>query len=138
DARHHMMTVLDHPRVLLVDDNETILERAAAALSSACVIVGAVKDGIAALESTATLQPDVVVLDISMPGMTGFEVARFLLRAGSTVPIVFLTVHDEEGFVEAAQAVGGIGFVIKSLLATDLAVAISEACAGRQYVSRLG
>ena len=62
-------------RVLLVDDNEAMLARAAAVLTPGCLVVGAAKDGQAALEAARTLQPDVIVLDISMPGMTGLEVA---------------------------------------------------------------
>ena len=131
-----MMSV-EHPRVLLVDDNETILERAAATLSCACEIVGTVKDGPAALEAVGALHPDVVVLDISMPGMSGLEVAGRLRRAGSTVPIVFLTIHDDEELVQAAQAAGGIGYVSKAMLPSDLIVAVNEARAGRRYVSQL-
>lgn len=88
------MTAVDHPRVLLVDDNDVMLERAAATLSRECEIVGAVKDGPAALDAVRDLRPDVVVLDLSMPGMSGLEVAGRLRRGGSTVPIVFLTIHD--------------------------------------------
>jgi DNA-binding NarL/FixJ family response regulator len=131
------MTATDQARVLLVDDNQEILDRAAAILSPACTIVGAVQNGAAALESVRALSPDVVVLDISMPGMTGFEVAGRLRRAGSKVPIVFLTIHDDEELVEAAMAAGGIGYVAKTQLPTDLAYAINEACAGRRYVSHL-
>src|SRR3954451_3764686 len=98
------------PRVLLVDDNPEILDRAAAILTPACVIVGAVKDGTSALGAVAALRPDVVVLDISMPGMNGLEVAGHLRRAGSTVAIVFLTIHDDVELVQAAQAAGGIGY----------------------------
>jgi DNA-binding NarL/FixJ family response regulator len=131
------MTATDQARVLLVDDNQEILERAAAILSSACAIVGSVKDGPSALEAVEALRPDVVVLDISMPGMSGLEVAGRLRRAGSKVPIVFLTIHDDEELVEAAQAAGGIGYVSKTMLPSDLALAINEACAGRRYVSHL-
>jgi len=131
------MTTTDQARVLLVDDNPEILERAAAILSPGCAIVGAVKDGPAALESVRALSPDVVVLDISMPGMSGLEVAGRLRRTGSNVHIVFLTIHDDEELVEAAQAAGGIGYVAKTQLPSDLAVAVNEACAGRRYVSRL-
>jgi len=131
------MTTTDHARVLLVDDNQEILDRAAAILSSACAVVGAVKDGPSALEAVKALRPDVVVLDISMPGMSGLEVAGRLRRAGSTVPIVFLTIHDDEELVEAAQAAGGIGYVAKTMLPFDLPFAVNEACAGRRYVSQL-
>lgn len=131
------MTPLDHPRILLVDDNDTILERASAMLSRSFEIVGAVKDGPAALEAVDALHPDVIVLDISMPGMSGLEVAARLRDSGSTVPIVFLTVHDNEELVRAAQEAGGIGYVAKTQLPSDLVVAVNEARAGRSYVSHL-
>jgi DNA-binding NarL/FixJ family response regulator len=124
-------------RVLLVDDSEAILARASTVLSRDCVIVGAVKDGLAALEAVKTLQPDVIVLDISMPGMTGLEVAACLRQEGITAAIVFLTVHDDEELVQAARKVGGIGYVVKLRLASDLMPAVREARAGRTFVSAL-
>jgi DNA-binding NarL/FixJ family response regulator len=131
------MARLDRPRVLLVDDNETILERATAMLSSACVVVGAMTNGEAALESIDALQPDVIVLDISMPGMSGLETAARLRNAGSTVPIVFFTIYHDEELVRAAQAAGGIGYVVKTFSPWDLLFAVREASAGRPYVSPL-
>ena len=131
------MTAVGHPRVLLVDDSDVILERATATLSHDCEIVGAVKDGRAAIAAVGALRPDVIVLDISMPGMSGLEVAGRLRRAGSTVPIVFLTIHDDEELVLATQAAGGIGYVVKTLLSSDLVIAVNEACAGRRYVSQM-
>jgi DNA-binding NarL/FixJ family response regulator len=131
------MTATDQIRVLLVDDNPDILDRAAAILSPACKIIGAVSDGKAALESIRALKPDVVVLDISMPGMSGLEVADRLRRAGSPVQIVFLTIHDDEELVLAAQAAGGIGYVAKTSLPSDLVIAVNEASAGRRYVSQM-
>jgi DNA-binding NarL/FixJ family response regulator len=79
----------------------------------------------------------VIVLDISMPGMTGFQVAASLRKSGSTAAVVFLTVHDEEEFVLAAKAAGGIGYVVKSRLRTDLIAAVQEARAGRSFVSQI-
>ena len=114
-----------------------MLERATMTLSKECQIVGAVKDGPTALEAVRTLNPDVIVLDITMPGMSGLEVAGRLRRAGSTVPIVFLTIHDDEELVRATQAAGGIGYVVKTMLPSDLMVAVNEACAGRRWVSQL-
>ena len=122
-------------RVLLVDDNEAVLARTAAVLTPGCIIVGSAKDGPAAIKAAASLQPEVIVLDISMPGMTGLEVASLLRQAHSTAAVVFLTVHDEEEFVQAANAVGGIGYVIKPRIASDLMKAVQEARAGRPFVS---
>jgi DNA-binding NarL/FixJ family response regulator len=124
-------------RVLLADDSEAMLSRASAVLKPNCEIVGAVKDGQAALQAAAALHPDVIVLDISMPGMTGLEVAARLRKAGSTTPVVFLTVHDDEEFVQAATRAGGTGYVVKLRLAADLMPAVQEAWAGRSFVSAL-
>ena len=125
-------------RVLLVDDNEAMLARAAAALGTDCVVVGKATDGQAALLAAQSLHPDVVVLDISMPGMSGLDVAARLHESDASIVVVFLTVHDEEDFVEAARSAGGLGYVVKPRLASDLRVAIREARAGREFVSPLG
>ena len=130
-------TSSDAVRVLLVDDNEAMLARAAAVLSSGCIIVGAVKDGSAALEAAATLRPDVIVLDISMPGMTGFEVACRVREAGSGAALVFLTIHEDEEYVNAARAAGAYGYVVKPRLASDLLHAVREAQARRPFVSAI-
>jgi DNA-binding NarL/FixJ family response regulator len=129
------ITSSEPARVLLVDDNDAIRARAAAALTPECVVVGSAKDGRAALAAAKALRPDVIVLDISMPGMTGLDVAASLHKAGSTAVLVFLTVHDEDEFVTAARAAGGIGYVVKTRLVSDLMVAVREARAGRVFVS---
>jgi DNA-binding NarL/FixJ family response regulator len=126
----------EYARVLLVDDNQGMLARATAALSSNCEVVGAVTDGPSALRAADALHPDVIVLDISMPGMTGFDVAARLQEAGSTAAVVFLTVHDDEDFVLKARSVGGLGYVVKPRLASDLPRAVRDARAGRPFVSK--
>jgi CheY-like chemotaxis protein len=131
------ITSSDLPRVLVVDDNEEMLSRAAAVLKSGCIVVGAVKDGRAALKAAGTLLPDVIVLDIGMAGMTGFEVATRLRDSGSTAAVVFFTVHEDEEFIAAAQAAGGIGYVVKPRLAADLLRAVCEAKARRPFVSAI-
>ena len=122
-------------RVLLVDDNQAMLARAASMLAATCVVVGQVQDGVSALAAAATLVPDVVVLDISMPGMSGLDVAAALRAAGSTAAIVFLTVHEDAELVQAAYAAGGIGYVVKAHLASDLLHAVREARERRRFVS---
>jgi DNA-binding NarL/FixJ family response regulator len=129
------ITLSEPTRVLLVDDNSAMLSRAGAVLSADCLIVGVVQDGRAALAAVKSLQPEVIVLDISMPGMNGLEVASRLRATGSTAAVVFLTVHDEDDFVLAAASAGGIGYVVKSRLVSDLPQAVREARAGRRFVS---
>ena len=129
------ITSSEPPRVLLVDDNEAMVARAAAALRRCCVVVGSAPNGRAALEAAQVLNPDVIVLDISMPGMSGLEIATRLREIGSTAAVVFLTVHDEEDIIAAAKAAGAIGYVIKPRLGSDLQVAVHEARAGRPFVS---
>jgi len=129
------ITSSDPARVLLVDDNEAMLARAALVLEPEFAVVGQVHDGQAALDAVEALHPDVMVLDISMPGMSGFEVATRLRRAGSPTAVVFLSVHAEEAFVAAAMASGAVGYVIKPRLVSDLGEAVRVARDGRAFVS---
>jgi DNA-binding NarL/FixJ family response regulator len=125
------------PRVLLVDDHEAMLMRAADVLKTSCTIVGTAMNGRAGIDAAATLQPDVIVLDVSMPGMNGLEVATSLREAGSTAALIFFTVHQEQDLVAAALASGALGYVTKQRLSTDLEHAVREAQAGRRFVSPL-
>jgi DNA-binding NarL/FixJ family response regulator len=131
------ITLSEHPRVLLVDDNPAMIARATSVLKRDCEIVGSAGDGAAALEAVAALTPEVVVLDISMPGMSGLEVASRLKATGSTVAIVFLTVHEDVEVVRAAKDAGAIGYVVKSRLTSDLDHAVHEASKGRPFTSSI-
>jgi CheY-like chemotaxis protein len=122
-------------RVLIVDDSEEVLVREAAALAGGCVVVDAVTDGPTALRAARKHHPDVIVLDISMPGMSGLEVAARLREAGSTAAVVFCTVHEDEEFLAATRAAGGLGYVVKPRLTSDLLRAVREANARRPFVS---
>jgi DNA-binding NarL/FixJ family response regulator len=122
-------------RVLLVDDSHDILDRVRAALTPACVVVGSFTDGHSALTAAHTLRPDVIVLDISMPGISGLKVASMLRAQGSTAAVVFLTIHDDAQFVDAAMQSGATGYVMKLRLSTDLLHAVQEARAGRPFIS---
>lgn len=122
------------PRILLADDYAPIAERLAAMLTPDFDVVATVSNGQSALDACAALDPDLAVLDVTMPGLDGFQVARALRRAGSRARIVFLTMHKSEEFVAAALAAGAEGYVHKTRMDTDLAAALDHALAGRRCV----
>jgi len=124
---------LKFPRVLLVDDIPEMLAYSAEILRPNYEIVGTAPDGKSAIAAFERTTPDVVVLDISMPGLNGIEVARRLRGSGCRAAIVFLSAEME--FVTAALEAGGSGFVRKTLIDSDLPVAIREVLAGRVFVS---
>ena len=128
------------PRVLLVDDTPEILALCLEVLRPNFEIVGAVTEGHSALAILTTTTPDVVVLDIAMPGFNGLEVAKRVRGAGCQSAIVFFSVDmdfmtADVQFMAAALEAGGTGFVTKRLLKADLPRAIREAVAGRVFVS---
>jgi DNA-binding NarL/FixJ family response regulator len=126
---------LGQPRVLLADDHNVVLERVLSLLQQDFQVVGTVGNGRQLVSEALRLQPDVIVLDISMPVLTGIEAAHELREAGSKAKLVFLTVHDEPGFVDACLAEGGLGYVTKSRLRRDLIPAITEALSDRSFIS---
>ena len=122
-------------RVLLADDSPSMLYEARQILEPEFQVVETVDNGEALLHAAAKLDPDIVILDISMPILNGLEAARRLKREGSKARIVFLTVHEDWEFVEESFAAGAVGYVVKPRLATDLLVAVREALMGRTFVS---
>ena len=122
-------------RVLLADDHPAMLAQVESLLKDEFDVIGKVADGQALLEAAAELQPSVMIVDISMPIVDGIEAVRRLRAGGNTAKIVFLTVHEDADFANAALEAGGDGYVVKSRLATDLIDAIRDAIAGRQFVS---
>jgi DNA-binding NarL/FixJ family response regulator len=126
---------LNRVRVLLADDHEDFLAVEARHLEPEFDVVKAVGDGRALLEEAARLEPDILVLDISMPVLSGLDAARRLQASGCQARIVFLTVHDDPDYVRAALAAGALGYVVKCRLASDLLLAMHEALAGRSFVS---
>jgi CheY-like chemotaxis protein len=121
------------PRVLLVDDTPEVLALCAELLKSNYDIVGTVADGKSAIAAVAATRPDVVVLDVSMPGLDGIDVVRRLRTSGCLAPIVFLS--GEMEFMMSAMEAGGSGFVTKARIVSDLSLAIREALAGRVFLS---
>lgn len=123
------------PRVIFADDNAQFLDHTVQALAGECRIVGTAGDGPSALELIERLDPDVAVLDITMPILDGLDVARRLRASGIQTKIIFLTVHDDPDYLREALAVGGMGYVVKHRLVSDLPEAIQQVSAGRRFVS---
>jgi DNA-binding NarL/FixJ family response regulator len=119
------------PRVLIADDHAEILERTREILTADFDVVAAVSDGMAAVEGTTRFRPDVVVLDISMPVLSGIEAATRLLAAKSPPIIVFLTVHEDSAYRDMAERLGAAGFVLKRDILSDLVHSIQRALAAR-------
>ena len=122
------------PRVLLADDHSAFLERTAALLEPQFDIVGSVADGAALVSEALRLNPDVIVADITMPGLSGIDAAHRLRQLASTARIVFLTIHSEEQFVEACTAEGALGYVVKAHMKAHLIPAIQAALLGQSYI----
>jgi DNA-binding NarL/FixJ family response regulator len=123
------------PRVLLADDNDPLLTRVARLLAADFHVVGTASNGRDLLEAADRIHPDLIVCDITMPLIDGFEAARRLRHSGSAAKIVFLTVHDDSDYLREGLSVGAVGYEIKDNLLTDLSHALHEALAGRQFVS---
>ena len=123
------------PRILLADDHLGMLANASNILQSKFEIVGAVTDGQAAVNAACELKPDLVVMDITMPKLNGLDAAKELRRRGSAAQVVFLTVQEDEEFVAAAVDSGGLAYVLKSRMYSDLSNAISAALAGGIFIS---
>jgi DNA-binding NarL/FixJ family response regulator len=121
--------------VLVADDLTSVLSEVVKLLDKSFEIVGMVSDGQAALDSIMALEPDLAILDISMPGLSGIEVARELKRRGSDTKVIFLTVHEDSDIMATCFAAGGMGYVLKMLMDSDLVLAINEALAGREFTS---
>ena len=120
-------------KILLADDNPELLRELQRALDEEFEIVGTVADGQALLDECDRLHPEVIVTDISMPVMAGFEAVANLRRRG-TAQVVFLTVHEEHAFVEEAKALGAMGYVLKRSRPSVLATAIRSANDGRFFL----
>ena len=122
-------------RILVAEDHKLMRNRVVRLLKSEFEVVGAVDSGQALLEAAARLKPDVCVLDISMPLVSGIEAAAQLKLSDSPTKVIFLTIHNDSDFVGAAFKSGAEGYVFKTRMAADLIVAVREVMAGRTFLS---
>jgi DNA-binding NarL/FixJ family response regulator len=123
-------------RVVVADDHRAMLDSLVRLLSAEFEIVASVSDGFSAVTSAARLKPDLLVLDIAMPGLNGISAAVRLKESGSTAKIVFVTILHDREFVQQSLALGEVGFVVKDRLVADLLPAIHKVLAGQAFVSQ--
>lgn len=112
------------PRILLADDHKLALQSLRELLGQDYQVVGAVEDGQEVLHCVKDLQPDLLLLDISMPSMDGFKVAQQVRSTLPRIKIIFVTMHTEPTVILEAFQVGGSGYVLKQSAASELHRAI--------------
>lgn len=124
-------------RLIVADDHRALRSTIGAILDTHFDVVADVDDGAAAIDAAVALQPDVVVLDVSMPGIDGFKAAEQIAQR-TTSRIVFLSNYAGDDYVLAGLARGGSAFVVKADLERDLVPAVQHTIAGRMFVPDAG
>ncbi len=123
--------------VVLADDHTVVAEGLAALLKDEFHLLGTVRDGRALLEASERLLPDVIVTDISMPGLNGLDAIRQIRALRPQAKIIVLTMHAEPDLAVQAFRAGASGYVLKNSAGEELANAIREVAEGRSYLTPL-
>jgi len=123
------------PRVLLADDHSLMLAGLRRLVEETCDVVGAVEDGRALVEAAQQLEPDLIVLDISMPLLNGIDAARQLRKLRPSAKLIFLTMHTSPSYVTEAFRVGASGYLLKRSAPMELPLAIEAVLKGQQYLT---
>lgn len=122
-------------RILLADDHPLVLESVKQLLEPEFSVVGTAKTGQEVLDEAQRLHPDIVLLDVNMPGMNGFEAARQLKSLLPAVKVIFVTMLTEAVAVSEGFRAGAMGYVLKQDAADELYAAVNSVMANRRFVS---
>ncbi len=125
------------PRILLGDDHTLVLAGFRKLLEAEFDLVGMAEDGRKLVEMAQQLRPDVILADISMPLLNGFDAARQIRRTVPESKIIFVTMHADHDYVTEAFRLGAAGYLLKRSAASELVTAIHEVLQGRIYVTPL-
>ncbi len=123
-------------RVLIAEDHQTVREGLQLILNTQpdIEVVGEAGDGQAAVEMAKALNPDIVIMDVSMPRLNGLKATRELQRSLPNVKVLTLTRHNDDGYLQQLLRAGVSGYVLKQSPSTELLQAIRAIAAGRQYL----
>ena len=126
---------MSRPRVLLADDHRMVAEGLKALLTDEFELVGIVEDGRAMVEAAERLHPDVIVADVAMPNLNGFEALARLKRSHPNIKVVFLTMHQNAAYARRAFDSGASAFVVKHAAPEELVLAIRAALNGKTFIT---
>src|SRR5215813_6977488 len=121
------------PRVLLADDHVLVMEGLQALLADHVELVGSAVDGRALVDAALRLEPDIVIMDISMPVLNGIEPARQLRKKLPNTKLILLTMHSDVLNVREALRLGISAYVLKHSAASELLLAIQAVQRGQKY-----
>jgi two-component system response regulator DegU len=123
-------------RIVLAEDHRTVRKLIQISLrqDGRFEVVAETGDGLEAVRLVKTMQPEVLVMDIRLPGMDGIKAAQKVRESTSTTKVVIISMHDDEAHIYDALAAGARGYVVKSAI-TDLAEAIIRVCRGEIYLT---
>lgn len=124
-------------RILLADDHHLVRQALRAFLESEddFELVGESGDGLEVLRDVERLQPEILLLDLMMPGLNGLEVTRQVAQRCPRTRVIILSMHADEGYVLKALQNGAFGYVLKQSQVEDLVLGVREVAAGRRYLS---
>jgi DNA-binding NarL/FixJ family response regulator len=126
-----------NPRILLADNHALVLEAISRMLRPRFTVVGTAANGREVVAATRRLQPDVVVMDVSMPVLNGLDAGRQIKKLRPETKLVYLTVHGDPEIAAEALNLGASGFVLKTSAASELFQAVDQALSGAIYITPL-
>lgn len=127
--------MIKRPRVMLADDHRIVSEGLKSLLIDEFELVSVVEDGRAMIEAAKRFRPDVIVSDITMPGLNGIDALVHLKKDNPHVRVVFLSMHHDVAFARRALETGALGYILKHSAAAELVMAIRAALSGQTFIS---
>lgn len=126
---------MTRPTILIADDHKMFAQGLAGLLEDEFDLVGSVENGHALIEEAVRLNPDLIIVDISMPVLNGLDAVRRLKQNDISAKVVFLTMHADTRLLREAFQCGGVGYVLKQSAGAELIFALRQVMAGQHYIS---